>query len=1062
VCFLLFFLLFSVGTPVPQPNRGQISGSQAGRGPVLYSRQGHDASTIGSSAQCSRKKHSHVDLRVAPEQAAKQETMRTKKKKPNSTNNTAAAARIPKDSLMKGSHQQHPSAARQHPNVVWMGRAIFGACLILVAGVLAGLAYWGVEMSHKTLTQTQYESIAERALKEAAAIASRKQGGTKTMATVVSQLAPDASAYPFVTVPGFERIAANVLNTSGNRELGFVPLVQEDQVDEFEAFAYNYFQERFGDDLVNHTENETEDQSILSTIGIWASAPMASSNNTSSTDERTKYYATTGTAYLDQEETQVSNYTFLTPILQHDRGVHPVLLYNIRSEPDRAQQIESMINCVQERATSQNLASACGAITDIVFLKGQPPGTGPGALVLEPIYPAQDPYTMTAILASPVVWEEILHNVFAATVNGIDCVLETSSGTFFSYRIKNGHPQRMGFGDFHSTRHDNFHRSVTINAGAYTKESPSYTLHLYPSDDLYKDYYGDTLNPMTAALGAVAIMVFTSIIFSCYDWCVRREFSSKQELMEARRRFVRYISHEVRNPLNTVCMGLALMQEQQATAAGFERADVMAQYIEEQTEVEAKQKQASKERQGNEDDDHESSLEQQQSPSFRGNHHHHHHHASIHKDNHEANVASDQKRLLQQQVNAKDIDSFLLIQDLLDNAQSSVDVLNGFLNYDKIESGSLKLDLSVVDIWSLVKNTAHEFQQAAHKKQFTYNIILEQDGEEGDIEEGTKPPTSMPKNTAVIGDHVRLRQVIRNLLSNSCKFTPHGGTLLVIVSYLPLGEHEKEREDEFTMHDVDDSDPCSFALKGYIQIQVQDTGAGMTQLQLDQLFSAGVQFNPNNLQAGQGSGLGLFIAKGIVEQHAGSLVATSQGIGHGSTFIITLPLYTVPDSTKDDSSSVLLPGDSNSTMDESTNETNHHSHHRQKRPPMSHRILIVDDTMSNRKMMKRLLEHHGHVCELAEDGKVAVKSVLEAQNSGHAFDTILMDYEMPVMNGPDSTEQIREGGCDAFIVGVTGNMFPEDTEKFLRSGTNAVLPKPFKIDELDSLWDEFNIHESDP
>ena len=72
-----------------------------------------------------------------------------------------------------------------------------------------------------------------------------------------------------------------------------------------------------------------------------------------------------------------------------------------------------------------------------------------------------------------------------------------------------------------------------------------------------------------------------------------------------------------------------------------------------------------------------------------------------------------------------------------------------------------------------------------------------------------------------------------------------------------------------------------------------------------------------------------------------------------------------------------------------------------------------------------------------------------------------MDFQMPVMNGPDATQKIRESGCETFIVGVTGNMFPEDTERFLTSGANAVLPKPFKMTALDSLWAEYFQNEGD-
>ena len=242
-----------------------------------------------------------------------------------------------------------------------------------------------------------------------------------------------------------------------------------------------------------------------------------------------------------------------------------------------------------------------------------------------------------------------------------------------------------------------------------------------------------------------------------------------------------------------------------------------------------------------------------------------------------------------------------------------------------------------------------------------------------------------------------------------------------------------------------------------VQIKVMDNGAGMTQTQLEQLFSDGVQFNRNHLQAGQGSGLGLFISRGIVEQHGGCLTASSAGLGLGSTFTMTLPLYEYdPDEDGLTHSASVRKGgdiDSSSVGDSSSIDTSF--------SPTPRRILIVDDALMNRKMMERLLEHHGHICSQAEDGQMAVELVERAKQQQEPFDTILMDYEMPRMNGPEATKRIRQNGCNALIVGVTGNMFPEDTRTFLASGANDVLPKPFKMDALNSLWEEYDSSQSE-
>ena len=122
------------------------------------------------------------------------------------------------------------------------------------------------------------------------------------------------------------------------------------------------------------------------------------------------------------------------------------------------------------------------------------------------------------------------------------------------------------------------------------------------------------------------------------------------------------------------------------------------------------------------------------------------------------------------------------------------------------------------------------------------------------------------------------------------------------------------------------------------------------------------------------------------------------------------------------------------------------------------KILIVDDAAMNRKLLTRLLRNHGHECDEAEDGAVAVRLMKEAIDDSQPYDTVLLDNEMPVMDGPTAAQHMREMGSDVFIVGITGNLLPEDVANFKQKGANSVLPKPFKLSELESLWMEYGIH----
>lgn len=129
-----------------------------------------------------------------------------------------------------------------------------------------------------------------------------------------------------------------------------------------------------------------------------------------------------------------------------------------------------------------------------------------------------------------------------------------------------------------------------------------------------------------------------------------------------------------------------------------------------------------------------------------------------------------------------------------------------------------------------------------------------------------------------------------------------------------------------------------------------------------------------------------------------------------------------------------------------------------------HHILVVDDVLSNTKMLVRLLERAGHKCVVATNGQEAIdeymtnKDAYEAGDTNFQIDTILMDYEMPKLNGPDATKRLRDMGCKVFIFGVTGNVLAEDVSMFKNSGADQVLPKPTRLAAIEAAW--FNLETS--
>jgi signal transduction histidine kinase/ActR/RegA family two-component response regulator len=453
---------------------------------------------------------------------------------------------------------------------------------------------------------------------------------------------------------------------------------------------------------------------------------------------------------------------------------------------------------------------------------------------------------------------------------------------------------------------------------------------------------------------------------------------------------------------------------------------------------------------------------------------------------------------------------FDLSQEIQGNAQGAVDVLNDLLNYDKIEQGTLQLALEDLNVWQLVEKAILEFKLPASSKNIDLQVSFDnQQADDKEIGKFTRARLlpDFIKGLRVIGDSVRLTQVLRNLMSNALKFTPANGFVHVEAMY------EEDEPGTLQTIELQKGRAATGYKNGNIKVRVTDTGAGMSPDQVSRLFQEGIQFNVNELQAGGGSGLGLYIADGIVKQHNGTLSASSQGIGHGSTFEMSLPLWKVStdeydyhdedlfqrhlesklekkqilhsleiettennrmsgsenEEEEDDESDTHMSSRSSTNRSSSckssslTNSGQNQSLALSENSFGTLRILVVDDVKSNRKLLKRLLENGGHRCDEAENGQQSVEMVKKATESGEPYDSVLLDYEMPVMDGPTAAKQIRETmKNDVNIIGITGNVLPEDVKYFRDCGANDVLAKPVKTGDLYASWAELGVCRGDP
>lgn len=259
-------------------------------------------------------------------------------------------------------------------------------------------------------------------------------------------------------------------------------------------------------------------------------------------------------------------------------------------------------------------------------------------------------------------------------------------------------------------------------------------------------------------------------------------------------------------------------------------------------------------------------------------------------------------------------------------------------------------------------------------------------------------------NEFVMADGIKLKEVLINLISNAVKYTEEGGTIW------------------FSMRQI------GRAKAGYgsFEFRVKDTGIGMSEEFQHRLFEAFERENNSTVSGKEGVGLGLSICKNLVDMMQGVITCESE-LGVGTEFVVRIPLQTTT------RSAVIKKKDVE-------NRTDFHGM----------RVLLAEDNELNSEIAVEILEEIGFTVETAKDGEIAVRMVKE-QPSDY-YDLILMDIQMPNMNGLEATRKIRhmkdEKKKQIPIVAMTANAFEEDRKKSLDAGMNEHLAKPIKVKNL--------------
>ncbi len=334
-----------------------------------------------------------------------------------------------------------------------------------------------------------------------------------------------------------------------------------------------------------------------------------------------------------------------------------------------------------------------------------------------------------------------------------------------------------------------------------------------------------------------------------------------------------------------------------------------------------------------------------------------------------------------------------IVETVHSSATTLLEIIDEILDFSKIEAGRLKLHYEPLDVRHLANEQVQFFAEQSRQKGLQLRALV---------------PTDLP--SPLVGDPVRLRQVLTNLISNAIKFT-HAGEILVGLSIVG------ERDDRVL-----------------VQFEVEDTGTGIPANVLDEIFQAFTQADASTTRRFGGTGLGLAICKQLVEMMGGTIGVESE-VGRGSRFWFTIPLQrtSAPEfQTEPNAPSARSMGPGLAQMQ-----------------PIDAHILLAEDNLINQNVAFTALEQFGCTVDLATNGKEAVRAT-----GSRCYDLILMDCLMPEMDGFDATRMIRasekagSGHRRIPIIALTANALAGDREKCLAAGMDDHIGKPFRMLEL--------------
>lgn len=330
------------------------------------------------------------------------------------------------------------------------------------------------------------------------------------------------------------------------------------------------------------------------------------------------------------------------------------------------------------------------------------------------------------------------------------------------------------------------------------------------------------------------------------------------------------------------------------------------------------------------------------------------------------------------------------LETIYRNSKHLVNIINDILDLSKIEADKLQVEAILFSPLKMMQEVEQLMSIQAKEKGIQLKFINE-----------------YPLPEKVCSDPTRLKQVLFNLISNAIRFTDQGHVSIIMKSVFE---------------------------RNLLIFSVIDQGIGLTAEQIKNIFQPYVQAETSTARKYGGTGLGLMIARRLINLMGGKIRVSSQP-GKGSVFKFAIKTGDLKNTPK-----ISREADIVDITDDSLNNI----------PHLKGKVLLVEDIVDNQKLISMYLKQTGLSIDIANNGYEGVTKARE-----HHYNLILMDMQMPVMDGLEATKTLRESGYEKPIVALTANVLKNETDIYLAAGCNAILSKPIVINKFYSIIKQY-------